>query len=279
MCRDTTAVFVFSSPSVDLIFGLVLSRALLVIVLQCSTNYNATQTWVLSMSVHNFNHSQYLTHWFRNENEGEHSWNVCCHLTLQHRTMLSTVCQCARRWLFKSETCTICSWILDQSKHHFPSTLLALLSEDVGFVASEQPKSSVLQRLLSSLLWQQLCLIFDCFPSVQVFLQHLSPLLSLPTFAALWLTILDFMDKYMHAGSSDLLVSVNTNILYCNVFIANRYSRLVDVHVDQCSPPRMWWNSKAVKCCRIRIKNNPGMIWQIDSCMFIHIRWKYNWST
>jgi len=39
-----------------------------------------------------------------------------------------------------------------------------------------------------------------------VFLQHLSPLLSLPTFAALWLTILDFMDKYMHAGSSDLLV-------------------------------------------------------------------------
>ncbi|XP_062852206.1 Golgi-specific brefeldin A-resistance guanine nucleotide exchange factor 1 isoform X2 [Trichomycterus rosablanca] len=39
----------------------------------------------------------------------------------------------------------------------------------------------------------------------KVFLQHLSPLLSLPTFAALWLTILDFMDKYMHAGSSDLL--------------------------------------------------------------------------
>ena len=50
----------------------------------------------------------------------------------------------------------------------------------------------------------------------QVFLQHLSPLLSLPTFAALWLTILDFMDKYMHAGSSDLLVR-NTHIvvLYC----------------------------------------------------------------
>ncbi|KAM9561145.1 Golgi-specific brefeldin A-resistance guanine nucleotide exchange factor 1-like isoform 1-T2 [Salvelinus alpinus] len=40
----------------------------------------------------------------------------------------------------------------------------------------------------------------------KVFLQHLSPLLSLSTFAALWLTILDFMDKYMHAGSSDLLL-------------------------------------------------------------------------
>ncbi|KAM3913689.1 Golgi-specific brefeldin A-resistance guanine nucleotide exchange factor 1 isoform 5-T5 [Leptodactylus fuscus] len=39
----------------------------------------------------------------------------------------------------------------------------------------------------------------------KVFLQHLSPLLSLSTFAALWLTILEFMDKYMHAGSSDLL--------------------------------------------------------------------------
>lgn len=50
------------------------------------------------------------------------------------------------------------------------------------------------------------------FPFLQVFLQHLSPLLSLPTFAALWLTILDFMDKYMHAGSSDLLVSVNMNV-------------------------------------------------------------------
>ncbi|XP_073452722.1 Golgi-specific brefeldin A-resistance guanine nucleotide exchange factor 1 isoform X4 [Aquarana catesbeiana] len=40
----------------------------------------------------------------------------------------------------------------------------------------------------------------------KVFLQHLSPLLSLPTFAALWMTILEFMDKYMHAGSSDLLM-------------------------------------------------------------------------
>ncbi|GAB6028189.1 G-box binding factor, variant 2 [Chamberlinius hualienensis] len=39
----------------------------------------------------------------------------------------------------------------------------------------------------------------------KVFLQHLSPLLSLPTFTALFLTILDFMDKYMHADKSDLL--------------------------------------------------------------------------
>nr|XP_039272742.1 Golgi-specific brefeldin A-resistance guanine nucleotide exchange factor 1-like isoform X2 [Styela clava] len=39
----------------------------------------------------------------------------------------------------------------------------------------------------------------------KVFLQHLNPLLTLPTFTALWLTILDFMDKYMHVGKSDLL--------------------------------------------------------------------------
>jgi len=40
----------------------------------------------------------------------------------------------------------------------------------------------------------------------KVFLQHLSSLLSLATFAALWLTILDFMDKFMHASGSELLM-------------------------------------------------------------------------
>ncbi|KAJ8926524.1 hypothetical protein NQ314_021126 [Rhamnusium bicolor] len=39
----------------------------------------------------------------------------------------------------------------------------------------------------------------------KVFLHHLTPLLSLPTFFNLWLIILDFMDKYMHADKSDLL--------------------------------------------------------------------------
>lgn len=39
----------------------------------------------------------------------------------------------------------------------------------------------------------------------KVFLHHLTPLLSLPTFSALWLSILDFMDMYMHADGSDLL--------------------------------------------------------------------------
>ncbi|XP_017785581.1 PREDICTED: Golgi-specific brefeldin A-resistance guanine nucleotide exchange factor 1 [Nicrophorus vespilloides] len=39
----------------------------------------------------------------------------------------------------------------------------------------------------------------------KVFLHHLTPLLSLATFPQLWLTILDYMDKYMHADRSDLL--------------------------------------------------------------------------
>ncbi len=40
----------------------------------------------------------------------------------------------------------------------------------------------------------------------KVFLQHLTTLGKLSTFTALWLTILDYMDKYMKSDKSDLLV-------------------------------------------------------------------------
>jgi brefeldin A-resistance guanine nucleotide exchange factor 1 len=40
----------------------------------------------------------------------------------------------------------------------------------------------------------------------RIFLQHLTPLLTLPTFTTLWLTILDFMDKYSKTDQTDLLV-------------------------------------------------------------------------
>ena len=40
---------------------------------------------------------------------------------------------------------------------------------------------------------------------MQVFLQHLGPLSSLPTFTALWLTILDFLAQFVSTASSDLL--------------------------------------------------------------------------
>jgi brefeldin A-resistance guanine nucleotide exchange factor 1 len=40
----------------------------------------------------------------------------------------------------------------------------------------------------------------------RIFLQHLTPLLTLPTFTTLWLTILDFMDKYFQSDQTDMLV-------------------------------------------------------------------------
>lgn len=62
---------------------------------------------------------------------------------------------------------------------------------------------------------------------LQVFLQHLTPLLSLSTFTALWLTILEFMDKYMHADNSDLLVGVK----YMHIIrspLKDKFKRLCD---------------------------------------------------
>lgn len=39
----------------------------------------------------------------------------------------------------------------------------------------------------------------------KIYLQHLSPLSALSTFNALWMTILDFMERYLHTDRSDLL--------------------------------------------------------------------------
>jgi golgi-specific brefeldin A-resistance guanine nucleotide exchange factor 1 len=49
----------------------------------------------------------------------------------------------------------------------------------------------------------------------KVFLQHLTTLARLSTFTALWLTILDYMDKYMKSDKSDLLVTI---LFYFNTF-------------------------------------------------------------
>uniref|UniRef100_A0A4W5P4P5 Golgi-specific brefeldin A-resistance guanine nucleotide exchange factor 1 n=1 Tax=Hucho hucho TaxID=62062 RepID=A0A4W5P4P5_9TELE len=70
----------------------------------------------------------------------------------------------------------------------------------------------------------------------KVFLQHLSPLLSLSTFAALWLTILDFMDKYMRAGSSDLLVRMPAITQYLvSVFCYIHQARSLKCNGCMCS--------------------------------------------
>lgn len=47
----------------------------------------------------------------------------------------------------------------------------------------------------------------------RIFLQHLSPLLTLPTFTALWLTILDFMEKYFQSDQTDMLVRSRKQLL------------------------------------------------------------------
>ena len=41
----------------------------------------------------------------------------------------------------------------------------------------------------------------------RIFLQHLTPLLTLPTFTGLWMTILDFIDKYSKIDQTDMVVS------------------------------------------------------------------------
>lgn len=71
----------------------------------------------------------------------------------------------------------------------------------------------------------------------KVFLQHLNPLLTLNTFTALWLTILDFMDKYIKADmKNELVVSlfiVNYPIFYLNLkkFIERSHSRIIEKYV------------------------------------------------
>lgn len=65
-------------------------------------------------------------------------------------------------------------------------------------------------------VWIERMIMEGCFQNIseflQAFLQHLNTLMSLSTFTALWMTILDFMDKYMHADNSDLLVRFYTNL-------------------------------------------------------------------
>ena len=70
----------------------------------------------------------------------------------------------------------------------------------------------------------------------KVFLQHLHPLLSLGNFTALWLTILEFMDKYIKADmQTDLVVSncnfgmgLLYNYDYDMEFVEGGYSRIVE---------------------------------------------------
>ncbi|KAK6628289.1 hypothetical protein RUM43_002101 [Polyplax serrata] len=92
----------------------------------------------------------------------------------------------------------------------------ALLVHDLQTLTADEWESCF-NRVLFPLLEKLLELNFADEPHLEetrvraatvlskVFLHHLTPLLSLPTFTTLWLNILDFMNKYMHVEKSDLL--------------------------------------------------------------------------
>ncbi|XP_078316966.1 Golgi-specific brefeldin A-resistance guanine nucleotide exchange factor 1-like isoform X2 [Crassostrea virginica] len=112
---------------------------------------------------------------------------LCCDTRRQVRSQALTYLQRALL-VHDLQTLSAAEWEACFNKVLFP--LLTKLLENINI---QDPTGMEETRMRASTL---LC---------KVFLQHLSPLLSLSTFTALWLTILEFMDKYMHADNSDLL--------------------------------------------------------------------------
>nr|XP_054773324.1 Golgi-specific brefeldin A-resistance guanine nucleotide exchange factor 1-like [Lytechinus pictus] len=110
---------------------------------------------------------------------------LCCDTRRQVRMQALTYLQRALL-VHDLQTLSAVEWESCFNKVLFP--LLSLLLED-----THDPVGMEETRMRAATL---LC---------KVFLQHLTPLLSLSTFTALWLTILDFMDKYMHSDKSELL--------------------------------------------------------------------------
>ncbi|KAK0051833.1 Golgi-specific brefeldin A-resistance guanine nucleotide exchange factor 1 [Biomphalaria pfeifferi] len=112
---------------------------------------------------------------------------LCCDARRQVRSQALTYLQRALL-VHDLQTLSAIEWESCFNKVLFP--LLNKLLENINLA---DPSGMEETRMRASTL---LC---------KVFLQHLSPLLSLATFTALWLTILDFMEKYMSADRSDLL--------------------------------------------------------------------------
>lgn len=112
---------------------------------------------------------------------------LCCDTRKQVRSQALTYLQRALL-VHDLQTLSAVEWEACFNKVLFP--LLTKLLENIS---PQDPPGMEETRMRASTL---LC---------KVFLQHLSPLLCLSTFTALWLTILDFMEKYMKADSSDLL--------------------------------------------------------------------------
>ncbi|VDI44231.1 golgi-specific brefeldin A-resistance guanine nucleotide exchange factor 1 [Mytilus galloprovincialis] len=112
---------------------------------------------------------------------------LCCDVRRQVRSQALTYLQRALL-VHDLQTLSAAEWESCFNKVLFP--LLTKLLENINI---QDPTGMEETRMRASALL------------TKVFLQHLTPLLSLSTFTALWLTILEFMDKYMHADNSDLL--------------------------------------------------------------------------
>ncbi|XP_022240117.1 Golgi-specific brefeldin A-resistance guanine nucleotide exchange factor 1-like isoform X2 [Limulus polyphemus] len=112
---------------------------------------------------------------------------LCCDTRRNVRTSALTYLQRALL-VHDLQALTPCEW-----ESCFNKVLFPLLSKLLENLSPQDPIGMEETRMRGATL---LC---------KVFLQHLNPLLSLPTFTALWLTILDFMEKYMKTDGSDLL--------------------------------------------------------------------------
>ncbi|XP_022660920.1 Golgi-specific brefeldin A-resistance guanine nucleotide exchange factor 1-like isoform X3 [Varroa destructor] len=77
----------------------------------------------------------------------------------------------------------------------------------------------------------------------KVFLQHLSPLLTLPTFTALWLAVLHFMDRFMHLEQGgDLLLDAIPESLKNMLLVMDTAGVFRTTKPDGNSVPSELWN-------------------------------------
>ncbi|QQP54310.1 Golgi brefeldin A resistant guanine nucleotide exchange factor 1, partial [Caligus rogercresseyi] len=111
----------------------------------------------------------------------------------------------------------------------------------------------------------------------KVFLQHLTPLTQLSTFNALWLTILDFMEKFIASAKSDVLAdaipeSLKNMLLVMDTagtFLDPKYSGHENDHQSPAKNPikelqnhRITWvrlpdSQKRIECQNLNQGNNP----------------------
>ncbi len=74
----------------------------------------------------------------------------------------------------------------------------------------------------------------------KVFLQHLAPLSTLPSFTALWLTVLDFMRRFIGAAASDLLADAVPESLKNMLLVMDTAGLFFSAEEDGSYPTPIW---------------------------------------